>query len=104
MHDLLLGTIQESVLGPIPYSIFVSPLFDLEFFLAIEDDNFITKFSSNTKCIIRDMEKVLESITRWLRDSGYSVKKAKIKICKFYKLESRPVIISLSDTKDVSKM
>ena len=39
LYDLLLGTVQGSVLGPVLYAIFISPLFDLEDLSAFADDN-----------------------------------------------------------------
>jgi hypothetical protein len=43
LYDLLLGTVQGSILGPVLYAIFVSPLFDIETFLSYADDTFIPK-------------------------------------------------------------
>jgi hypothetical protein len=45
VRDLLQGTIQGSILGLILYAIFVSPLFDVEYFLAFADDNYIPKYN-----------------------------------------------------------
>jgi predicted house-cleaning noncanonical NTP pyrophosphatase (MazG superfamily) len=67
LYDLLLGTVQGSILGPVLYSIFVSPLFkiaDLELFA---DDSFITKSNESLTELIKDMEKSLEAITKWLK-------------------------------------
>jgi hypothetical protein len=66
MLELLLGTIQGSILSSILYAIFVSPLFDLEFFLAFADDNCIPKLVANTECLIKDMPKTLsQSLSGW---------------------------------------
>ena len=43
-HRINTGTIQDSILGPIFYSIYVSPLFDLTDFA---DDNFILAIHTN---------------------------------------------------------
>ena len=43
MKGILLGTVQGSILGPVLYSIYVSPLFDLEYLLAFADDNYIPR-------------------------------------------------------------
>ena len=40
LYNLLLGTVQGSILGPILYAAFVWPIFDLEFLLAFANDNF----------------------------------------------------------------
>ena len=54
------GTIQGSVLGPILYAIFVSPLFDLTNLTNFADDNFIIEFNSQINALIADLEKKLE--------------------------------------------
>ena len=53
------GTIQGSVLGPILYAIFVSPLFDLANLTNFADDNFILEFNSNINDLIPNMERKL---------------------------------------------
>ena len=49
LYDLLLGTVQGSVLGPILYAIFVSPIFDIVLLLSFADDSYITKTNINKK-------------------------------------------------------
>ena len=71
------GTIQGSRLGPILYAIYVSPLFDLEKMTNYADDNFIIKSSKTLVSLIDDMEKSLESITKWLKKSGLKVNEDK---------------------------
>ena len=45
------GTVQGSILGPILYAIFVSPLFDLTDLSNFADDNFILSIhKKQTKC------------------------------------------------------
>jgi hypothetical protein len=67
LFDLLLGTVQGSMLEPVLYVIFVSPLFDMETFLSYADDTFISKWNSSLQNLINDVEKSLEAITKWLR-------------------------------------
>ncbi len=45
LFDLLLGTVQGSIVGPV----FVSPMFDIDFFLSFADDTFIPKSNINKK-------------------------------------------------------
>jgi hypothetical protein len=56
-YDLLLGTFQGSILGPVLYAIFVPPLFDFEDFLAFAEDNFIAWYSCTKKELINDIER-----------------------------------------------
>jgi hypothetical protein len=57
--DLLLGTVQGSVLGPILFAIFVSPIFDNVPMLTFADDSYITVTNQNKEEFIKDMEKSL---------------------------------------------
>ena len=40
LYEVLLGTVQGFVLGPVLYAIFISPLFDLEDLSAFADDKY----------------------------------------------------------------
>jgi hypothetical protein len=52
--DILLGTVQGSILGPYLHAIFVAPLFDLEFFFAFADDTFIPRIVQNQVFLLRN--------------------------------------------------
>ena len=56
LFDLLLGTVQGSILGPVLHAMFVVPLFDRELLLAFADDNFIPRINYSRDCLVRDME------------------------------------------------
>jgi hypothetical protein len=43
LFDLLLGTLQGSILGLVLYAIFVTPMFDIDFFLSFANDTCIPK-------------------------------------------------------------
>jgi hypothetical protein len=67
MFDLLWGTVQGSVLGPVLYALFVSPLSDIVTILSFADDSYEIKISKYKNQLMLDMEKSLESITKWLK-------------------------------------
>ncbi len=62
LFDLLLGTVQGSILGPVLYAIFVSLLFDIESFLSHVDDTFIPKYNSSLQNLINDVENHLRQL------------------------------------------
>ena len=70
IHSLNVGTVQGSILGPILYAMFVSPLFDLAKMTKFADDNFIIKCNKFLHELIVDMKQCLEMIIKWLKDSG----------------------------------
>ena len=101
--DLLLGTVQGSVLGPVLYAIFVSPLFDIVPVLSFADDSYNISSNVNKNQLIKDMEKSLESLTKWLKKSGLKVNDAKTDLCLFYKNDTTPVVLTLGDSSIRSK-
>ena len=103
LFDLLLGTVQGSVLGPVLYAIFVSPLFDIEPILAFADDSFNFKSHKNKNQLIKDMEKSLEAITKWLKQSGLKVNQEKTDLCLFYKNDTVGVKVRLGEVTIESK-
>ena len=103
LFDSNVGTIQGSVLGPILYALFVSPLFDLTQLTNFADDNFYLEWNTNIARLLIDMEKNLEMITKWLRDSGLVVNQSKTEICVFHKNDPPKINITLENIKIESK-
>jgi hypothetical protein len=42
IYDLLLGTVQGSILGPVLYAMFIAPVFEIVKLFAFADDKFCT--------------------------------------------------------------
>jgi hypothetical protein len=47
IFDLLLGTVQGSILGPVFYAIFIAPVFKIENLYAFADDKFVPMVGIN---------------------------------------------------------
>ena len=84
-YDISSGTIQGSILGPILYAIYVSPLFDLTDLSNFADDNFAITWNSNKQMATLLMQEKLEIMSNWLKQSGLKVNESKTEICLFYK-------------------
>jgi hypothetical protein len=95
LFDLLLGTVQRFILGPILYAIFILPMFDIELLFSFADDTYVPKSNKKVKEAIIDLNKSLESITKWLRQSGLKVIQSKVCVCLFHKRDCAPVRITL---------
>ena len=91
------GTIQGSLLGPILYAIFVSPLFDIEKLSNYADDNYVIRWHSDMAVLINDMKNSLEAITKWLKDSGLKVNESKTEMCMFHRNQTKIVTLTLND-------
>ena len=90
VHSSGAGTVQGSILGPILYAIFVSPLFDLAKMTLFADDNYVLEWNKCVNQLIPDMERKIELITKWLRQSGLKVNDSKTEACLFYRKDHPP--------------
>jgi hypothetical protein len=79
--DSLTGTVQSSILGPILYAIYVSPLFDICKITNFADDNCILKWSKNKNKVPESLTDTLITITKWLKVSGLKVNESKTELC-----------------------
>ena len=103
IHCSDVGTVQGSILGPILYAIFVSPLFDLAKMTLFADDNYILEWNKCLARLIIDMQKKIESITKWLRQSGLKVNDAKTELCLFHRKDHHPIELIINGRPVVSK-
>ena len=103
LFDLQLGTVQGSILGPVLYAIFVSPLFMIEDLDLFADDSYITRSNKNVNELVVDMEKALDRITKWLNQSGLKVNQNKTVACLFYKRDVAQISIRVGDERITSK-
>ena len=103
MLDLVCGTVQGSILGPILYAMYVSPLFDLHNLTNFADDNFIIRWSNSRTELGSDLERSLEAISVWLRGSGLAVNESKTELCQFHRPDQPSLTINLFNSKINSK-
>ena len=103
VHQSVVGTVQGSILGPILYAIFVSPLFDLAKMTLFADDNYVIHRSRQISELVTEMKRTLEKIIRWLTNSGLKVNDEKTEICLFYHKDTQPVTIIINGNEIVSK-
>ena len=106
-----MGTVQGSILGPILYALFVAPLFDLAKMTLFADDKYVIRWNNNLALLILDMQPLLildmqrtiEAITKWLRQSGLKVNNAKTEICLFHRKDQPLVNIEINGEIVISK-
>jgi hypothetical protein len=101
--ELLCGTVQGSILGPILY---VSPLFDLHNLTNFANRNFIAWWNRHMPELIAKLESSLEAITKWFRGSGLAVNDSKTVLCLSHWLDQPSIKIKSfnSETKSTNKM
>ena len=103
VHSSSVGTVQGSILGPILYAIFVSPLFDLSKLTLFADDNYVIRWNRNLTELIVDMQATIELITKWLRQSGLKVNDSKTEICLFHRKDHPPIKIKIKNVEIETK-
>ena len=85
------------------YALFVSPLFELTQLTNFADDNYCIEWNANLAVLILDLERRLEMITKWLKDSGLVVNESKTEICMFHKHDQQKIKINVCGTEITSK-
>ena len=97
IHTVGVGTVQGSILGPILYAMFVSPLFDLANMTLFADDNYVLHSNKQKEALLLQMKNTLEKIIKWLKQSGLKVNDAKTEFCLFYRKDSPPVKLNINN-------
>jgi hypothetical protein len=93
LFDLLPSKIQGSVLGPVFYTIFVSLLFNIIPLLLFADNSYTVELNACKINLVKDMEKSLEAISKWLRKSGLKVNDDKTDLCLIYNRYTTPISV-----------
>ena len=89
------GIVQGSILGPILYAIFISPLFEVENLTCFADDKFPLAWNKDKSDLVLIMERKLRRIMDWLKDSGMKVNESKTDLCLFHRGDSTPITLNL---------
>jgi hypothetical protein len=78
-------------------------LFHISESSAFADDSYIPRTHINTASLIVDLEKSLEAITKWLKQSDPKVNQEKTELCLFYKSDTTPIEICMGNNTIISK-
>ena len=103
LHSSDHGTIQGSVLGPVLFSIFVRPLFDLFDIVNYADDNYIGNENENLATAMLNVKLKTEGICDWLSNSGLKINEEKTEICIFHRRNVMCKTFTIKNSTIVSK-
>ena len=82
------GTVQGSVLGPILFAIFISPMFDLyaeDELNSFADDSYLIQTGKDEQLLINKVVEKATTLIKWFEDSGMKVNVNKTELCIFHK-------------------
>ena len=90
LYDVNIGTVQGSILGPVLFSLFVSPVFGLYNIIAYADDTYTITSATTKENAVVELGKALTNISLWFKSSGLKVNEEKTEIAIFYKNNCNP--------------
>jgi hypothetical protein len=98
LYKVNIGTVQGSILGPVLFSLFVSPMFGLNNIVAYADDTYTITSAKEKGKVITDVGDALTRISLWFRNSGLKVNEEKTEIVIFYKNTCIPEDVLINGT------
>ena len=103
VHKSNVGTVQGSILGPILFSFFVSPLLDLSKITLFANDNYVLVGNKHRGDLKDDMVAKLSLIIKRFKDSGLKVNKLKTELCLFHRKDQPQIEIEINGKMLTSK-
>ena len=97
------GTVQGSVLGPVLFSLFISPIYELEDMISYADDSYIISGEKTKEASKIVLEKSINVVANWLKNSGMKVNVEKTEIVVFYKNDTAALDITVLGKTVVTK-
>jgi hypothetical protein len=93
------GTVQGSILGPILFSLFISPLLKKEDMISYADDSYLIRGNKNKDLALQRLQFQIKKVQNWLTSSGLKVNVEKTEIVIFHKADTATSSIELNDVK-----
>jgi hypothetical protein len=66
--DLDIGTVQGSILCPVHFSLFVSPVFDSNNIIAYADDTYIITLARSKDAVVKEVGEALAAVSLWFKN------------------------------------
>jgi hypothetical protein len=98
LYNINNGTVQGYILGPVLFSLFVSPVFELSNIVAYADDTYVMASSRSKENLVTEIRDALTTILLWFQSSGLKVNEAKTEIVIFYKDNCNPENVLINGT------
>jgi hypothetical protein len=95
--DSDVGTVQGSILGPILFSLFMSPLLEKEDVISYADDSYLLRGSKNKELALQRLQFQVQKVQKWLTSSGLKVNVEKTEIVIFHKTDTATSSIKINE-------
>jgi hypothetical protein len=89
------STVQGSILGPVLFSLFMSPLLEKEDLISYADDSYLIRGNKNKETALQRLQFQIHKVQNWLTSSGLKVNIEKTEIVIFYKTDTATTSIKL---------
>ena len=90
------GTVQGSILGPILFAIFMSPLGDIiDDLITFADDNYKICVGITEKEALLKCETEANKIIKWIQDSGLVINESKTEVCLFTRFDIKSLTVNI---------
>ena len=94
------GTVQGSILGPVLFAIFMSPLSDIiDNLITFADDNYKICIGRSELEALTQCEMESAKIIKWIKESGLVVNENKTEVCLFHRFDARIKTIDIGTKK-----
>jgi hypothetical protein len=101
--DSDVGTVQGSILGPILFSLFISPMLEKEDLISYADDSYLIKSNKSKEIALRRLQFQIQNVEKWLTSSGLKVNVEKTEIVIFHKTDTSTSSIKINEVKIPTK-
>ena len=92
------GTVQGSILGPVLFAIFISPLEKIvKYLVTYADDNFILNHHKQQSLVVTLTKDSVMAMRDWLMKNGMRVSEEKTEICMFNQSDMEVTSINIGD-------
>ena len=95
-YDSNTGTVQGSILGPVLFSLFMSPLLEKEDMISYADDSYLIKGNKRKEIALQRLTFQLEKVRKWITDSGLKVNVEKTELIIFHKSDTATSTIRMN--------
>jgi hypothetical protein len=91
------GTVQGSILGPVLFSLFMSPLLVKEDLVSYADDSYLIRGNKNKEIALRRLQFQIQKVQNWLTSSGLKVNLEKTEIVIFHRTDTATSSIKINE-------